>query len=266
MKREFGEIGETLAAADPHNRMIGIHPMTDHGSVREFNDARWMSFGDYQQNYRDLHERVLRSRRFDKPIVNSEYGYYLRDQDGDGTPDKDNSTSLESIRHASWDIAMAGGYFVTGFGTTYFGGNRDPGPFNIDAQKNDDWEGQVQLLSTFFTRTKWWRLRPRDEWLTCRQHRGDDGKELGRLAPPRTTYWLLAEPGQQYIAYARGLIERLRFQLGKATEGAFAAHLFNPRSGEFKQIGSAIRLSDSYDWLPPDENDWVLQLTRVAPQ
>jgi hypothetical protein len=33
--------------ADAKNRMIGIHPMTEHGSVREFNTAPWMSFADY---------------------------------------------------------------------------------------------------------------------------------------------------------------------------------------------------------------------------
>jgi hypothetical protein len=59
--------------------------------------------------------------------VNSEYGYFLRDQSGDSVPDKDNSTSARQC-HASWDIAMAGGYIVTGFGTTYFGSSRDPGP------------------------------------------------------------------------------------------------------------------------------------------
>jgi len=101
MKMEFIEIGDALDKAEPHGRMIGIHPMTSHGSVREYNDAGWMSFGDYQQNYRQLHSRLIESIKFSKPVVNSEYGYYLRDQNGDGTPDKDNSTSLESIRHAS---------------------------------------------------------------------------------------------------------------------------------------------------------------------
>jgi hypothetical protein len=48
--REFVEIGAALDEAEPHGRMIGIHPMTGHGSVREFRVAPWMSFGDYQQN------------------------------------------------------------------------------------------------------------------------------------------------------------------------------------------------------------------------
>jgi hypothetical protein len=264
VKREFVEIGDALAAADPHDRMIGIHPMTGHGSVREFNDVAWMSFGDYQQNYRDLHTRVLRSRRFDKPVVNSEYAYHLRDQNGDGTPDKDNSTSLESIRHASWDIVMAGGYLVTGFGTTYFGGHRDPGPFNIDAAKNDDWERQLGLIRHFFKEINWWKLEPHDEWLTCDAPRGKDGKELGRLAPPTTTYWLLAEPGREYVAYARGMKEELTLQLGPSASGDYSIRLYNPRTGEMKSIVNEIRPIEKYAWTPPDSKDWVLHLISIS--
>jgi hypothetical protein len=101
VRKEFIEIGDALAAADPHGRMVAIHPMTAQGSVREFNSARWMSFGDYQQNYRDLHGRVLESLKLNKPVVNSEYGYFLRDSSGDGVPDKDNSTSAAAIQASS---------------------------------------------------------------------------------------------------------------------------------------------------------------------
>jgi hypothetical protein len=264
MKREFVEIGDALAAAEPHDRMIGIHPMSGHGSVREFNDAAWMSFGDYQQNYNDLHARVLRSRRFDKPVVNSEYAYYLRDQNGDGKPDKENSTSLESIRHASWDIVMAGGYLVTGFGTTYFGGHRDPGPFNIDAAKNDAWERQIGLIQRFFTGTNWWKLEPSNEWLSSDVPRENDGKHLGRQAPPARTYWLLVEPGKQYVAYARGLNEELTLQLGPSAAGAYTVRLYNPRTGETSSIGNDMHLNENYTWSPPDSKDWVLHLISVS--
>lgn len=135
IRGEFTAIGDELKNADAHRRMIGIHPMSAIGSSREFNSSSWMSFGDYQQNYRELHTRILESVRFDKPVVNSEYGYLLRDQNGDGVPDKDNSTSIDAIRNATCDIVMTGGYIVTGFGTTYFAGNRDPGPFDLDAPK-----------------------------------------------------------------------------------------------------------------------------------
>ena len=52
--------------------------------------------------------------------------------------------SVEAMRHATWDIVMAGGYFVTGFGATYFGGGRDPGVFQVAAAKHRDWEQQIR--------------------------------------------------------------------------------------------------------------------------
>jgi hypothetical protein len=263
MRQEFTEIGAALGKADIHDRMIGIHPMTRQGSVREFNDTEWMSFGDYQQNYRDLHSRLLASLRFDKPVVNSEYGYYLRDQNGDGTPDKDNSTSLESIRHASWDIVMAGGYLVTGFGTTYFGGNRDPGPFNVEAVQNDAWEEQIGLIQRCFTGLNWWTLEPHDEWITGTTPRGQDGKQLGRIAPPAVTYWLLAEPSRRFLAYARGLSEPLTLTLGPQAGGTYRARLMNPRTGEIRPLGGEQELDTTFDWTPPDSSDWVLHLTRI---
>jgi hypothetical protein len=259
MKREFMEIGNSLAAADPHERMMAIHPMTAHGSVREFNDAAWMSFGDYQQNYRDLHARVLESRETSKPVVNSEYGYFLRDQSGDGQPDKDNSTSLEAMRHASWDIVMAGGYLVTGFGTTYFGGNRDPGPFDLDVPKNDQWEEQSGMMKRLFTDLEWWKLEPHDELLKCETPRGKDRNELGQIAPPSTTYWCLAEPDKQYLVYVRGLKQPVTLKLGASSDG-LNVEQFNPRTGAREELKANVE-DGSFQYTPPDEEDWVVLLT-----
>jgi len=259
VRREFIAIGDTLHAADPHGRMVAIHPMTSGGSVREFNSAAWMAFGDYQQNYTDLHERVLQSRAFDKPVVNSEYGYHLRDQDGDGVPDKDNSTSLDAIRHATWDIVMAGGYAVTGFGTTYFGGHRDPGPFDLDAAKNKPWEQQIGLMQKLFTSVEWWKLAPHDELLRCATPRGKDTTELGRVAPPRTTYWCLAEPGRQSIVYARGLKTPLEIAAPAASTG----RQFNPRTGAL--VDWQVPAADGrLKYAPPDDQDWILVLSTAG--
>jgi len=263
MKREFTEIGDALKEADPHNRMIGIHPMTQQGSVREFNEAAWMSFGDYQQNYHDLHARLLQSRRYNKPLVNSEYGYHLRDKDGDGVPDKRNSTSLESIRNASWDIVMAGGYLVTGFGTTYFGGYRDPGPFNIASEKNEPWEREAGVMKRCFESLDWWKLEPYDAWLTSQTLRDKDSEQLGKTSPPNTTYWLLAEPGRKYLAYTRGLTDELTLQLGPGSAGLYRADLVNPRSGTIRSLSDNLTLNTLFTWRPPDNADWVLVLTRI---
>jgi hypothetical protein len=261
VKKEFIEIGKVMADADPHDRMMAMHPMTSHGSVREFNDAKWMSFGDYQQNYQDLHARLLQSRALRKPVVNSEYGYFLRDQSGDGVPDKDNSTSLASMRHASWDIVMAGGYLVTGFGTTYFGGNRDPGPFDLDAARNDDWEKQLAIMKEAFTRREWWKLEPHDALLTSGTARGKDGRELRVIAPPATTYWCLAERGRQYMIYGRGLNEPVTLSIQGGAAGWRQEEL-DPRSGQTKE--SAAEVEDGrFTYRPPDEKDWVVFLFRA---
>jgi hypothetical protein len=262
IREEFIGLGYALDNADPHERMIGIHPMTNNGSVREFNKASWMSFGDYQQNYPLLHKRILESMVFNKPVVNSEYGYHLRDQDGDNVPDKDNSTSLESMRYASWDIAMAGGYFITGFGTTYFGGNRDPGPFNVDAEKNDEWERQIGDIKSFFEGLEYWKLKSCDSLLSCDTEREDDGKQLNRLAPPSKTYWLLAEPGRQYVIYVRGIAEKISLKMEENTDGRFEIILFNPRTGDMKAVNERIDLKEIYTWTVPDDKDWVLLILK----
>ncbi len=258
VRKEFFEIGDVVKAADPHGRMIAIHPMTAGGSVREFNESGWMSFGDYQQNYTDLHARILESRRFNKPVVNSEYGYFLRDQNGDGVPDKDNSTSIEAMRHASWDIAMAGGYLVTGFGTTYFGGNRDPGPFDLNAAKNDPWEKQIGLIKQFFEALEWWKLQPHDELLRCATPRGKDRKELKMTAPPETTYWCLADPRRMYAVYVRGLNEPVKLTLADGSE-VWRARQFDPRTGAWKDLKPGD--GKTFAYRPPDMQDWVVLVT-----
>jgi len=264
IKSEFIEIGNALTKADPHGRMIGIHPMDSGGSTREFNDADWMSFGDYQQNYLNLHTHILESRKFNKPVINSEYGYYLRDSNGDGIPDKSNSTSLESMRFASWDIIMAGGYLITGFGTTYFGGYRDPGPFDINASKNNDWERQIGIIKKFFTGIDWWKLEPHDELLTSNIPRGKEDKQYGKIVPPSKTYWLLSEPDKHFILYARGLNDIITLNTKSGLSAIFSIHLFNPRNGQIKLISANQKLENEFKWLPPDDNDWVLVLKKCS--
>jgi len=262
VKQEFFEIGAELDSWEPHGRMIGIHPMTSHGSVREFNEADWMSFGDYQQNYDRLHERILESMKYNKPVVNSEYAYYLRDQNSDGKPDKENSLNIDCIRHASWDIVMSGGYLVTGFGTTYFGGYRDPGPFDIDNPKNDDWEKQSGIMKDFFSSLDWWKLKSCDDWLESDQPIGNDMKIEGVKAPPSIAYWMLADPGNTYIIYTRGLNSEIQIKPGKINADSFKAVLFSPASGKTTELDEIVLNEQGFKWRTPDIGDWVLLLNR----
>jgi hypothetical protein len=267
--REFVEIGEALDEAEPHGRMIAIHPMSSHGSVREFKQAKWMSFGDYQQNYRQLHGRALVSRFLGGPVVNSEYGYHLRDANGDGIPDKANSYSAEDMRFATWDIVMAGAYVVTGFGTTYFAGHRDPGPFGVDAAKNDEWELQAGLVRKFFESFEYARVTPADDLLTSKLDRGRDRDTSGPsgeaarsgLRPPASTYWALADTGRTYVVYMRGMNQPVELIPG-ARHGRYRLRWFNPRSGGFTQPLTAD-VKESYTLASPDAQDWVALLEVV---
>ncbi len=251
--------------------MVAIHPMTAQGSTREFNDTQWMSFGDYQQNYENLHRRVLQSRESNQPIVNSEYGYYLRDSSGDGKVDKHNSFSAEDMRFATWDIVMAGGYPITGYGTTYMGGHRDPGPFHPDDPRNAIWTQQYHAARKFLAGLDWWKLQPHDQLLDCQQPRGDDRIVQVSMSaaatrhvrrPPLRTYWLLAQPGSCYVAYVRGLEQSVTIRLNEQGAGSYRATRFDPRSGTSQPV--EVQLGEGQaTWTPPDQQDWVLLLTKT---
>jgi hypothetical protein len=265
IRDEFIQIGNALHDSDAHKRMAGIHPMTQDGSVREFNRAQWMSFADYQQNYHTLHARILELRPYSGPVVNSEYGYFLRDSNFDGHVDKNNSMTAESMRHATWDIIMAGGYAVTGYGTTYMGGNRDKGPFNVDDPRNDVWERQYHVPRRFLSRLDWWKLQPHDDWISSTASRTSDRNvrvgPRSLLSPPERTYWLLAEPGRSYVAYVRGLKDKVIIDLGPDADGIRKARLLDPRTGQSKPVD--VKISQGRcEWAPPDERDWVLHLSR----
>jgi hypothetical protein len=220
-----------------------------------------MSFGDYQQNYHQLHGRALVSRYLDGPVVNSEYGYLLRDQNGDGIPDKDNSYTTDDMRYSSWDIAMAGAYIVTGFGNTYFAGHRDPGPFDVDAKKNDEWELQAGLMRRFFESFDYTKVTPADDLLTSAVERGKDrqwreeGSTRTGVRPPSATYWALADAGHTYVVYMRGMTEPVNLNLG-ARPGTFKLRWFNPRSGGFSEA-QTVAMRENNPLKAPDAQDWV---------
>jgi hypothetical protein len=245
----FRAIGREIRRTDPHGRMIGIHPGPGpHISSQVFADDDWMSFGEYAQAYyaparveatdanRDnLRKFIMDARKHNKPVVDAEYAYYLRDQDFDGIVDKPNSHTRDSFRRASWVIPMGGGYFVTGFGTTYYGGRRDAGPFLVDNPKHKDAIADLDRLHKFFTSLEWWKLEPHDELV-----RGDGGYA-----------YCLAEPGRTYVVYAAGS----RGAELKLPDGKYSVSRCDPRTGESTELpaspGGSVRLD------APDTQDWV---------
>ena len=267
LREQYQQMGQWLDEADAHERMLGIHP--GFGTVREWDEAAWTDFGDYQQNYPRVHREIVESRReVEGPVVNSEYGYLFRDSDGNGHPDKDNSLSVEDMRYATWDIVMGGGYPITGYATTYMGGYRDKGPFNVGDARNDPWEQQYQHVKNFVGGTQWWKLRPDDEAIAAAVPRSEDrtidqpsksGGTIRILRPPAVAYWMLSDPGRTYVAYARGVDGELTIRFD---DGEYAAELFDPRTGELKGLPNRIDAGSGYRWTPPDASDWALRLIR----
>ncbi|MGQ9650779.1 MAG: apiosidase-like domain-containing protein [Phycisphaerae bacterium] len=242
----YQAIGSEIAASDPHDRPVAIHCTPDPGTVEpQFATASWMSFGDFQQRYTDLHQGILNARVYDKPVINAEYAYYLRDMDGDGIVDKPNSATLEQIRHATWDIVMAGGYFVTGWGTTYWNGLRDPGPFHPDDPRNDDWEENVQHIRRLFTSVPWWELEPAD----------------ARVTGPGTHY-CLAAGFDRHLIYVRQTTGPVSLSLQGTPRILYAVERFDPRTGIrllLPEHQAPVVLSIS----PPDNQDWVYLVAAV---
>ncbi|MGQ9629445.1 MAG: apiosidase-like domain-containing protein [bacterium] len=254
----FREIGTEIMNNDPHNRLRGIHPLYTHGgSSREFIGEPWMTLGDYQEWYglnrhgtpalpehrRSLHDAILQSRGHNKPVINAEFAYFLRDQDGDGRVDKPHSRTIDEIRRASWSIAMAGGYFVTGFGSTYLGGERHPGPFDVDYPQNRPWEEQVQNIKRFFESMEWWKLEPADDSVECRAD----------------AVYCLAEPGRQYAVYVEGASEPVTLNLKGGNPSIYSFRMFDPRTGEWREL-QEIEGQSSVELVPADESDWAFLL------
>jgi len=260
MRGRLSDLGRGVAATDPHDRLITFHAGPGaYTSVKTWAEGyAWHGFGDYQQAYfaprnrestdaeRDeLRSFLLASRTLDRPVVNGEYAYYLRDQDSDGKVDKSNSHTRTSFRRASWALAMAGGYFVTGFGTTYLGGERDPGHFNVDNPKNDDAETDLMRIQRFFSELAWWLLEPADELVSGGGYQ-----------------YCLANPGQTYVVWTTGT-RTATLRVVDSTEGYYRVDRTNPRTGETRRIIDPA-VGDTLELYAPDDEDWVY-LVQLRP-
>ncbi|MFP4105878.1 MAG: DUF4038 domain-containing protein [Phycisphaerae bacterium] len=236
-RASVAQIGAEFRRWDPHRRVLCVHG-GGRGTVHPyFAREPWCDLGDCQQVYRERHGEIINARVHGKPVFNAEYGYWMRKfHDGMDGP--------KGMRAITWEIAMAGGYFVTGWGSTYFGGLRHPTPFGCEADdENWRWDEQVIRVRELFQAVPWWRMEPRDELL-----RGEAAHA-----------YCLAEPGGCHVAYIMAAKEPM--VLGTPGVSALeTARRFDLRTGVWK----ALTLQEHPDggWiLPvPDDRDWVFVL------
>jgi hypothetical protein len=142
---------------------------------------------------------------------------------------------------------------------TYFGGRRDPGPFNPEDPRNEIWATQFATIKAFFTSTECWKLEPHDELLDSASPRGTDRQEHGQTPPPATTCWCLARPGVEYVIDVRGVKGPIKLPLA-GDHPPRTIQQFDPRTGA--RIALAGRPgTGSFEYRPPDEQDWVVHLS-----
>lgn len=260
----FDAIGWEIKNNDPHNRMLGIHENYGYRNQAYFYGdpyGKWTTFGDYQQSYgyfpetdnatptsrKNLHETLLRPRfgsprNPNKPSINGEYAYYLRDSNQDGKVDKQNSHNGTDFRRAAWALSMTGGYFVTGFASTYYGGWSGRGsPFNTDDPRNNAAIADLQRLHKFFTSRQWWRLEPHDELVTANYG------------------YCLADMGQTYMVYAEES-DTVLLKFGVASPATYNVALYDPRSGSYTNLADYTG-SGPVTLTPPDTQDWIFIVT-----
>jgi hypothetical protein len=251
----YRQIGNAVAAADPYDHPISIHPADGHVNTEFAKDA-WLSYVMHQ--LRDAGEFLADSIRFDrmynKPVVNGEYGYHVPES---VHPQHGIRQGADYTRTGGWSILAAGGYFVAGFKHTFFDPNGhypyDPG-FDLPARQWDlseprDLEAarQYGVLFRFFQdRVNWTALEPRQDLVL-------DGQTE-----------MFANPGLEYVAYhARGGRMRLRLP---ATQ-YFSLSWFNPISGALDPAGVFEATAETILMTPSDTLDAVALLrpaTAVA--
>jgi len=273
-------LGSLAAESDPHERLITVLPAS--GSSRglsPFHEEPWLSFAGYRYEFGNLHQTALEHYERTNPLAYAGYGVYLLDGEG--------GRSLDEMRHATWDVTMAGYNVVTAFASTYMGGANHPGPFGVDDPKNEPWIEQIQHVRELFMelapkdnmRGGWRWVQPfgdnwgekfrGDELISCDRNR--DAASSGER-PPRVAHWGRGKPGFGHtgVIYVRGHrgphtwtpIEDVNEPEDFAPEHIHRVYRFNPRTGEYKEMGDHKGPSAA-PFTVPDDRDWVFVVRRM---
>jgi hypothetical protein len=251
----YRQIGQAVAAADPYDHPISIHPADDFVN-REFGKETWLGYVMHQ--LREAGEFLADSIRYDrvynKPVVNGEYGYHVPET---VHPFHGIRHDAHYMRTGAWSVFTAGGYFVAGFGRTFIdpdghyeydpGFDHPPLSWNLRYAPDVEMARQLSILSRFFReQTGWPDLEPHP------QMSADGQTEI------------LAKPGVEYIAYkARGDRMRLQLPIGQH----FSLSWFNPITGSLETPRSFTSTAETVLIMPSDTTDAIAVLRpATAPQ
>ena len=256
----WNRLGRLVRAGDPYLERYEadvryLRPLSIHQQTRidfQFFDAGWPSHAIVQYGVRNgMRENdpprtstgdawgraaIRYNRERGMPVVNDEYGYI--EEAGDYNRE-DNPLTRKKHRQVIWATYLAGGYGSVGDKRVRGSGR---------AWATGDWEpaeeyGDVRRLAGFFTAKgiAYWRMWSRDA-----------------LAEGERVY-VLAEPGQQYVAYAA---TGGAFTLALAP-GTYEARRYDVRTGADVALGTVEGGRQRFE-LPSGE-DGVVYLLRAEP-
>lgn len=187
----------------------------------------------------ELSASILADRVYEKPVINTENGYeFLR-----GYPTmRQQGHHTDKVRHSSWRIACAGGYFAAGFSGTIGHSdiwNRIDSPNHYTFSLKDEGAGaQLGYLYRFFTALPFQKMQP---------YNGITGNAIA-----------LSAAGNLFVIY---MPQGGTTTLNRTDTGKLRGRWFNPRTGKFDKSISVPENKRS-SFTAPDNNDWVLLLKK----
>lgn len=207
----YTRIGDLVVSHDVYDHPTTIH--TTNTSGDDFGTAAWHST-IYQQIFHS--RQVTADRKYNKPVINSEYGY-----EGD--------QSAEEVRQDAWQIVMRGGYGVYGDTTTFH--------FNAvmtQAELYSPGAAFMTILKNFWTGVN----GPAIAW-----------QRFTRFEVMSNIRFLAGRPNVEYVAYAEA---RGAFTINLAEAiGVINGQWFDTRTGKWGATFSAPA-SAAFVLTPPD--------------
>lgn len=131
---EFNTWGALVKRNDPYNHLLSLHP-TGRSSSAEFANSLWMNFIGQQTPYAAtaINQDIVHGI----PVVNLEPTYFYPDEYG-------SPTTTEQVREQLYNIIQAGGYYTSGFYTTYA---KDKGGFDLSLLPDEQqWVSKLNQL------------------------------------------------------------------------------------------------------------------------
>jgi hypothetical protein len=215
-----------------------------------YGDSVWIA--EPPPGYQDgpaenVSKAILADRKYDKPVINTEYGYeWLK---GYPTHFNQQAHGTDKCRRAAWRLfvggaaglsaGLSGTFLASDNAEVYFDRTKRFAPFIVTDMGH---VAQLGYLYAFVTaRTAFHMMNPCPSLVN-------------------TPNLCLANPGKEYIVYAPSG-GAITIDLSGAF-GKLAVEWLNPRTGVY-QRQTTVQAGDKRILTAPDENDWVLHLKKA---